>query len=85
MATDDATTLAPHADAVLFVLRAEHTSARVAHAALELLYQRNARVMGIVFNAVCRNSSDYYCYRYKDYYQTYPPVSRKGDLAEASL
>ena len=40
MAADDVTSLAPQMDAVVFVLRAEHTSARVARAALELLYQR---------------------------------------------
>ncbi|HEY5912474.1 MAG TPA: polysaccharide biosynthesis tyrosine autokinase [Verrucomicrobiae bacterium] len=72
MAADDVTSLAPRADAVVFVLRAEHTSARVAHAALELLYQRKARVLGMVFNAVRRRSGDYYFYKYKDYYTGYP-------------
>jgi len=73
MAADDVTSLAPLVDAVIFVLRAENTSARVAHAALDLLYQRNARVLGIVFNAVRPGSSDYhYYYKYKDYYTSYP-------------
>ena len=73
MAADDVTSLAPHADAVLFVLRAEHTSARVAHAALDLLYQRRARVLGIIFNAVRPRSPDYHYYhQYKDYYAAYP-------------
>ncbi len=76
MAADDVTTLAPLADAVLFVLRAEHTSARLAHAALDLLYQRNARVLGIVFNAVRPSSGDYYYYKYRDYYTTYPSGKR---------
>jgi capsular exopolysaccharide synthesis family protein len=72
MAADDVTSLAPHMNAVLFVLRAEHTSTRVARAALDLLYQRRARVMGIIFNAVRPGSSDYYhYYKYKDYYTTY--------------
>lgn len=72
MAADDVTSLAPHADAVLFVLRAEHTSARVAHAALNLLYQRGARVLGLVFNHVRPRSADYHYYQYKDYYASYP-------------
>jgi capsular exopolysaccharide synthesis family protein len=73
MAADDVTSLAPHLDGVLFVLRAEHTSARVARAALELLYQRNVRVLGLVFNAVRPSSGDYYYYhKYKDYYHQYP-------------
>jgi len=77
MAADDVTSLAPHADAVLFVLRAEHTSGRVARAALELLYQRHVRVLGIVFNAVRRSSADYYYYhKYKNYYVSYPSNDR---------
>lgn len=67
MAADDVTSLAPHADAVLFVLRARHTSARVAHAALDLLYHRRARVLGIVFNGVHPRSADYrYYYQYAE-------------------
>ncbi len=73
MAADDVTSLAPLMDAVLFVLRAEHTSARVAHAALDQLYGRNAKVLGIVLNAVRPGSSDYYYYyNYKEYYTAYP-------------
>lgn len=72
LAVDDVTTLAPHADGVLFVLRAQHTSARVAHAALDLLCQRKARVLGIVFNAVRPGNADYYAYKYEDYYTAYP-------------
>jgi capsular exopolysaccharide synthesis family protein len=69
MAADDVTSLAPHVDGVIFVIRAEFTSARVAHAALESLYQRQARVLGLVFNAIRTSSLDYYhYYKYKDYY-----------------
>jgi succinoglycan biosynthesis transport protein ExoP len=78
MAADDVTSLAPHVNAVLFVLRAEHTSARVARAALELLYQRQVKVLGIVFNAVRPGSADYYYYyKYADYYKTYPSADGK--------
>lgn len=68
MAADDVTSLAPHVEGVLFVIRANYTSARVARAALELLYQREVDVLGLVFNGVQTNTSDYYYYRYKDYY-----------------
>ncbi len=75
MAADDVTSLAPHLDGVLFVIRAEHTSARVARAALELLYQRQVRVLGLVFNAVRPTSVDYYYYyKYHEYYN-YPTTS----------
>jgi len=72
MAADDVTSLAPHADAAIFVVRAEHTSARVARAALDLLYQRRVNVIGLVFNSVRPNSVDYYYYKYHDYYGSYP-------------
>ena len=73
MAADDVTSLAPHTEGVLFVLRADHTSARVARAAIDSLYQRKVRVAGLVFNAVRNNSGEYYYYyKYRDYYNTYP-------------
>ena len=84
MAADDVTSLAPHADAVLFVLRAEHTSARVAHAALDLLYQRRARVLGIVFNSVRPHSTDYcHYYQYQDYYASYPARDSERSAGKA--
>ncbi len=71
MAADDVTSLAPRVDGVIFVIRAEFTSARVARAALDMLYQRKARVLGLVFNSVRASAGDYhYYYRYKDYYKT---------------
>jgi capsular exopolysaccharide synthesis family protein len=70
MVADDVTSLAPRVDGVIFVIRAEHTSARVARAALDMLYQRKSRVLGLVFNAVRATSGDYYYYhRYSDYYK----------------
>ncbi len=76
MAADDVTSLAPLVNGVLFVIRAEKTSARVARAALELIYQRRATVLGIIFNSVRPSSGDYYYYyNYKNYYKTYPADS----------
>ncbi|HEX9046810.1 MAG TPA: polysaccharide biosynthesis tyrosine autokinase [Verrucomicrobiae bacterium] len=70
MAADDVTSLAPRVDGVLFVVRAEHTSARVARAALNMLYQRKAKVLGLVFNSVHVSVGDYYYYyRYSDYHK----------------
>ncbi len=76
MAADDVTSIAPHLDGVVFIVRADYTSARVARAALDSLYQRRVRVLGLVFNAVRPNTVDYYYYKYKDYYATYPAVSK---------
>ncbi len=72
MAADDVTSLAPHVDGVIFVIRAEFTSARVARASLNSLYQRQVRVLGLVFNSARPNTEDYYYYRYKSYYKKYP-------------
>ncbi|HEX7577747.1 MAG TPA: CpsD/CapB family tyrosine-protein kinase, partial [Verrucomicrobiae bacterium] len=78
MAADDVTSLAPLVDGVIFVIRAEFTSARVARAALDMLYQRKARVLGLVFNSVRATASDYYSYyRYRDYYKTDPTKPAK--------
>ena len=84
MAADDVTSLAPHVDGVLFVIRAVFTSARVARASLESLYQRQARVLGLIFNAVPPRSIDYYYYKYRDYYAYYGhhPVAGKGAKEE---
>jgi Mrp family chromosome partitioning ATPase len=70
MAADDVASLSPNVEGVVFVIRASCTSARVARAALDVLYQREVEVLGLVFNAVESNASDYYYYRYKDYYAT---------------
>src|ERR1039457_599182 len=73
MAANDVTSLAPRVDGVIFVVRAEFTSARVVRASLDMLYQRKARVLGLVFNAVRMSVGGYYnYYRYQDYYSTHP-------------
>lgn len=82
MAADDVTSLAPQVDGVVFVIRAAFTSGRVARASLESLYQRQARVLGLVFNAVRPSSEDYYYYRYKDYYRPYPAAGAKPPETE---
>lgn len=85
MAADDVTSLAPLVDGVVFVVRAEHTSARVARAAIDALAQRQANVLGLVFNSVRPSSVDYYYYyKYKDYYSATPAKAnhRKSSKAE---
>jgi len=73
MAADDVSNLAPHLDGLLLVVRAGFTSARIAHAALDLLYLRRVSVLGVVFNAVeARSREYYYYYKYSDYYTKTP-------------
>jgi len=68
MAADDVSNLAPYVDGVIMVIRANFTSGRVARAALDQLYQRKTKILGVVFNAVRARASEYYYYHYKDYY-----------------
>jgi polysaccharide biosynthesis transport protein len=84
MAADDVTSLAPHVDGVIFVIRAEFTSARVARAALYALYQRQAHVLGLVFNSARPSFEDYYYYRYKSYYKKYPTAAASKAETEQS-
>ncbi len=72
MAADDVATLAPLVEGVVFVIRANFTSARIARAALDLLYQRRVNILGITLNAVAADSSEYYYYKYKSYYTDSP-------------
>jgi polysaccharide biosynthesis transport protein len=65
MATEDAAALAPKVDAVLFVVRALFASARVVHDALDVLRQRRAHVVGLIFNRAETSPCE------RPYYQPY--------------
>lgn len=68
LAADDATSLAPKVDGVLFVIRRAYTSSKLAQEALDALYQRQARIIGIIFNRADSESKSYSYYRYSEYY-----------------
>lgn len=67
-AADDATAIAAKMDAVLFLVRGARTSSRLARHALELLYQRQAKVLGIIFNRTNTRRGSYAYYKYGKYY-----------------
>ena len=69
-AADDTTSVAPKLDAVLFVVCGARTSSRVARQALELLYQRQTKILGLVFNRANSKARSYYYYKDKKYYRT---------------
>jgi succinoglycan biosynthesis transport protein ExoP len=73
MASDDTTSLAPKLDAALFAIRFFHSSARVSRKALELLRDRQANVIGMVFNGVPQADQEYYYYKYPEYYSAVEP------------
>lgn len=68
MAADDTTSLAPKADATVFVFRFTSSSTRASRKALELLRERQSNIIGIVCNDVSEAMQEYYYYRYADYY-----------------
>jgi capsular exopolysaccharide synthesis family protein len=68
LAADDVTSLAPKVDGVVFVIRADHTSARLAKQSLELLYNRHVRVLGLIYNRANLFLPEYSYYKYSSYY-----------------
>ncbi len=81
LAADDTTSLAPKIDATLFVVRLSYTSARLTRKSLELLYNRQVNVPGVILNYVDTSLPEYYYYQYAEYYNT-PPAS-EGTLQPA--
>jgi polysaccharide biosynthesis transport protein len=67
-AADDASCLAPKMDGTLFVVRSNYSSARAVREALDLLAQRQARILGVIFNGTDASARSYYYYKYADYH-----------------
>jgi len=55
-------------DGTLFVVRGNFSSVRQVREALELLHQRQAKVLGLVFNRADTSSRSYYYYKYAGYH-----------------
>jgi capsular exopolysaccharide synthesis family protein len=75
-AADDAPTLAPKVDGVIFVVRSRFSRARAVTTALEVLRQRQAKVLGVVFNRAKSGRKDHYYYNYEEYYQAEPEEAK---------
>ena len=84
LAADDSTSLAPKIDATLFVVRLSYTSARLTRKSLELLYNRQVNVPGVILNYVDTSLPEYYYYQYSEYYNTPVPVEEHDEVATAS-
>ncbi|MFN2542853.1 MAG: GumC family protein [Chthoniobacterales bacterium] len=83
LAADDTTSLAPKIDATLFVVRLSHTSARLTRKALQLLYDRQVNVPGVILNFVDTSLPEYYYYQYSEYYHL-PTSGGDGDGVAAA-
>jgi polysaccharide biosynthesis transport protein len=74
LSVTDAVVLSPRADAVVLVIRSGHTTKQALRRARDILAQVNAKVVGVLLNAVDLSSPDYYYYyeyqgKYARYYQ----------------
>ncbi|HKP03054.1 MAG TPA: polysaccharide biosynthesis tyrosine autokinase [Chthoniobacterales bacterium] len=81
LAADDSTSLAPKIDATLFVIRLSYTSARLTRKSLELLYNRQVNVPGVILNYVDTSLPEYYYYQYSEYYNTPAPIEEHDEVA----
>jgi capsular exopolysaccharide synthesis family protein len=76
LAADDAATLAPNVDGVLYVVRGTYTSARMVREGLDALHQRHARVLGLIFNRALSSPFEYHPYqRYRNEYRWRPATA----------
>jgi polysaccharide biosynthesis transport protein len=67
-AADDSTTLAPKVDGTLFVVRSHFSRSGVVKEALDLLYQRQATVLGLILNRTDTSDRSYHYYKYSGYH-----------------
>ena len=64
------------------VVRAAATSARLSKTALNMLYQRQVNVLGLILNCIDAEMPDYYYYRYPKYLRGV--VGRASRAADSS-
>jgi succinoglycan biosynthesis transport protein ExoP len=80
LVADDTASFAPKLDTVLFVVRMSSTMARLSGKALDLLYERQVNIGGVILNRSSSNLKEYTYYNYASYYYapaktTTPPVA----------
>ncbi|MGD0512715.1 MAG: polysaccharide biosynthesis tyrosine autokinase [Terriglobales bacterium] len=90
LSVTDAVVMSTDADAVVLVIRSGHTTKPALRRARDILMQVNARVCGVLVNAVDLNSPDYYYhYEYQGkyghgYYQEDPLTAAEEAVSEAT-
>ena len=70
LVADDTGSFAPKLDTVLFVVRMSSTMARLSGKALDLLYDRQVNVGGVILNRSSSSLKEYTYYNYASYYYT---------------
>jgi len=72
LSVTDAVVLSPRADAIVLVIRSGHTTKQALRRSRDILMQVNAKVSGVLLNAVDLSSPDYYYYyEYRGKYARY--------------
>jgi polysaccharide biosynthesis transport protein len=84
LSVTDAVVLSPRADAIVLVIRSGHTTKQALRRSRDILMQVNAKVAGVLLNAVDLSSPDYYYYyeyqgKYSRYYRDDEPHSNSND------
>jgi succinoglycan biosynthesis transport protein ExoP len=87
LSVTDAVVLSPRADAVILVIRSGQTTKQALRRSRDVLMRVNAKVAGVLLNAVDLSSPDYYYYyeyqgKYARYYQEDAPSSGEEDDVE---
>lgn len=87
LSVTDAVVLSPRADAIVLVIRSGQTTKQALRRSRDILAQVNAKVSGVLLNAVDLSSPDYYYYyeyqgRYSHYYREDEPKDRDDDEGE---
>lgn len=80
LVADDTASFAPKLDSVLFVVRMSSTMARLSGKALDLLYERQVNIGGVILNRSSSNLKEYTYYNYASYY--YAPSKTGPQAAE---
>jgi succinoglycan biosynthesis transport protein ExoP len=87
LSVTDSVVLSPRADAVVLVIRSGQTTKQALRRARDILTQVNAKVVGVLLNAVDLSSPDYYYYyeykgKYARYYQEGESSDHEGEADE---
>jgi succinoglycan biosynthesis transport protein ExoP len=82
LVADDTASFAPKLDTVLFIVRMSSTMARLTGKALDLLYERQVNIGGVILNRSSSNLKEYTYYNYASYY--YAPVKTSPQPAAAA-
>jgi len=83
LVADDTASFAPKIDCVLFVVRMSSTMARLSGKALDLLYDRQVKVGGVILNRASSSLKEYTYYNYASYYYT-PKANAPADSGKPS-